>query len=466
RMVNIGDLRETILTLSQAKLDYFDAVVYYDNQGTKVFSLPVDLHPKIIDQHRIKNVLRYGYVNTSISYGANSNALLGTLTFAYGRYEYVKYAIGLWLILLLTTLPLIAGARRSVVERYMRDLKIKSDLARAELAKQVRHDIRSPLISLQGLLSASQSLNTAERRVLDRIITRIFGIIADLEDAPHSPPRNDRSKSGTAIEEVVKDVLREKQLQTKKPIQFMSKFEPSSFLAYTAMGRLQLSRILSNILDNSIEAIEGAGKVQISLRVALGSVILEIEDNGMGIPPDILPKIFEKNFSFDKPSGSGIGLSSAKDVVEGCGGKISATSTPGKGTKITLDLPVKNQPAWWMDKIDTSDISQIVVVDDQETSHDAWRMKLRGTVACEHITSGEELKGWLTRNGTAKTLFLVDFDLGKNSPNGIDLVESFGLAKQSILVTGNFDDLHLQSQCASLKLKLLPKPLIDAVAVV
>ncbi|MGE0527852.1 MAG: hypothetical protein AB7P49_12360, partial [Bdellovibrionales bacterium] len=52
RMVNIGDLRETILTLSQAKLDYFDAVVYYDNQGTKVFSLPVELHQKFYDQHR------------------------------------------------------------------------------------------------------------------------------------------------------------------------------------------------------------------------------------------------------------------------------------------------------------------------------------------------------------------------------------------------------------------------------
>jgi signal transduction histidine kinase len=463
RMVKLGDFKETIITLSQAKLDYFDGVVYFDSQGTKVFSLPVDLDPKFIDQDGATNVLKFGYVNTQLYFDANAKSPLGTLVFVYGRYEYVKYAVGLWLLLVLSTLPLIAGARRSVTRRFEKDVQIRSDLARADLAKKVRHDIRSPLISLQGFLSSTGSLNVSERLVLDRIVTRIFGIIADLEDAPASA---DDGGSIFPMEDVVREVVREKQLHIKKAIQINMRFEPSSFLAYSSVGRLQLSRIISNILDNSIEALNGQGHIEIFLRVALGSVILKVTDNGRGIPADILPRIFDKDFSFGKPKGSGIGLSSAKEVVEKCGGRISAESFNGKGASLEIELPVSNSPAWWVDKIETSNISRVVVVDDQETSHDAWRMKLHRLIETEYLCSDVQLEKWLVTKGADRTLFLVDFDLGLDSRNGIDLVRKFSLTDQAILVTGNFDDLEIQRQCASLKLRLLPKPLIASIAIV
>lgn len=462
RMVKLGDFKETILTLSQAKLDYFDAVAYYDSQGTKVFSLPVDLDPKILNQSETANAFLYGYINTQLFFDKDGHTPLGTLVFAYGRYEYVLFPVGLWLLLFLSTLPLITSSRKAVVRRYEKELKIKSEFARADLARQVRHDIRSPLISLQGFLSSTENLRPSERHVLDRIVTRIFGIIADLEDTPVSALENNT----TPVEEVIREVVREKQLQLKKPIKIDCRFEPSGFLSYTSMTRAQFSRIVSNILDNSFDAIDNGTAITISLRVALGSTIIRVADQGRGISPDILPRIFEKHFSHGKPRGSGIGLSSAKEAIETHAGKISAVSELGRGTTIEIELPVQNQPSWWMDKIETKSVSRIVVVDDQETAHDAWRMKLRGATECDHLKGEDELEKWMAVHTREGALFLLDFDLGVKNQSGIDLAKKFDIVKQAILVTGHFDDPQIRYECESLRLRLLPKPLVDSIAVV
>lgn len=236
RMVKLGDFKETIITLSQAKLDYFQAVVYYDNQGSMVFSLPPDLDQKLLEQSQSANSLLYGYVNTSLYFDKAEHNHLGTLIFVFSRFDYVKYALGLWLFLVLTTIPLILSARKAVLRRYEKDLIVQAELARATLAKAVRHDIRGPLFSLQGFLRVTKSLTTDERQVLGRIVKRIFGIIADLEDNPSDSVSLDVRE--VPVADVVKEVIREKQLQRERPIHFGVRFEPSAFLAYISMTRI------------------------------------------------------------------------------------------------------------------------------------------------------------------------------------------------------------------------------------
>ena len=463
RMVKLGDFKETIITLSQAKLDYFEAVAYFDDQETLVFSLPVDLNPHILAQKKPSNSLRYGYINNQIFFDSAEHSPLGVVVFAYQRYAYLPYALGLWLLLVISTLPLIASARRAVVERYEGELKIRSELARAELARKVRHDIRSPLVALQGFLSTTENLNADERGVLDRTVSRIFGIIADLEDAPTK--QDDSALDSTAVDEVAIDVVREKLLHLTKPIQISCNIDASGFLAFTSMTRTQLSRVISNLINNSLDAIEERGTVEVSLRVALGTVILKVTDTGKGIPPSVLPRIFDKNFSFEKTTGSGIGLSSAKEALEAEGGKISAQSIVGEGASIVIELPVRNQPPWWVDRLDLLSVETVVIIDDQETSHDAWRMKLKGIASCVFMKTETDLREWLNVHKTEKTLFLVDFDLGADHPNGIELLEKYNLADHAILVTGHFDDNTVRAECWRLKLRLLPKTFIDAIAI-
>ncbi len=464
RMVKLGDFKEIIITLSQAKLPHFNGVVYYDNQNTQVFSLPADLDPQILNQSRVTNQFLYGYINSELYFDQNSKNKLGNIIFIYDRFSYVNIVMGIWLFLVILSMPLIRSSRKAVIMRYEKDLQINIELARAELARKVRHDIRSPLFSLQGFLAATKSLSSNERRVLDRIVNRVFGIIADLEEVPNTA-LSDLSNY-TSVSEIIKEVVKEKQLQQRGHIEMLCQFEPTEFLSYTGLNRVQLSRVISNVLDNSIEAQEGSGKIIVSLRVALGTNMIRITDTGKGIPSDILPKIFDKNFSFNKPNGSGIGLSSAKEFIEIMGhGKISATSKEEIGTEISIELPVKNYPSWWLDRIKIQGIDQVAILDDQETSHDAWRMKLKGIIKCIHFTRADEFALWLKNNEGLNMLYLIDFDLGKGK-TGIEIITGFNIMNKSILVTGNYDDPKIQASCESLMLKLLPKPLIAEIPII
>ena len=69
-------------------------------------------------------------------------------------------------------------------------------------------------------------------------------------------------------------------------------------------------------------------------------VVLRISDTGMGIPPDILPKLFEPFVTHGKGHGTGLGLAIAKSIVTAHGGKISVTSVHGSGTTVDIRFPV------------------------------------------------------------------------------------------------------------------------------
>ncbi len=106
------------------------------------------------------------------------------------------------------------------------------------------------------------------------------------------------------------------------------------------MDHAHLLSILQNLVLNAKEAMEGKGVLKVSVYAEDGSVILKFEDNGPGIPVELLSKIFEPGFS-TKPHGTGLGLTIVKRVVDLYGGQISVDSIVGKGTTVTIMLPRK-----------------------------------------------------------------------------------------------------------------------------
>jgi signal transduction histidine kinase len=114
--------------------------------------------------------------------------------------------------------------------------------------------------------------------------------------------------------------------------------------AWVALDADRFRRVVINLVENAAQAIEG-GKVGVSDRritvttKASDCAEFVIADTGPGIPPEVLPKIFEPLFT-TKSIGTGLGLPTVKQIVEQHGGEIHITSTPGKGTAVHIRLPL------------------------------------------------------------------------------------------------------------------------------
>jgi signal transduction histidine kinase len=105
------------------------------------------------------------------------------------------------------------------------------------------------------------------------------------------------------------------------------------------MQRGQLAEIFVNLLQNAREAMEGKGRIELTVqRREDGTVVMEVADSGPGIPRDRLERIFEAYYS-TKPRGTGLGLAIVKHTLEVYGGRIRAESELGKGARFIITLP-------------------------------------------------------------------------------------------------------------------------------
>lgn len=111
----------------------------------------------------------------------------------------------------------------------------------------------------------------------------------------------------------------------------------------TGISEMELQRVISNILRNSITAIKSNGVITIKTYYGLNNIIIKIQNNGPKIEENIIDKIFEVGFSTkdDKGSNHGFGLAIVKEIIESYCGNISVSSSE-KFTEFIIKLPVKN----------------------------------------------------------------------------------------------------------------------------
>jgi two-component system phosphate regulon sensor histidine kinase PhoR len=109
--------------------------------------------------------------------------------------------------------------------------------------------------------------------------------------------------------------------------------------------RERVHQVLFNLIDNAVRFTPSGGAVTVTAQRHNGSIEVRVADTGVGIPPEHLPRLFERFYRADparsrEDGGTGIGLAIARSVVEAHGGHIQAQSEIGKGSVFTFDLPV------------------------------------------------------------------------------------------------------------------------------
>jgi signal transduction histidine kinase len=104
-----------------------------------------------------------------------------------------------------------------------------------------------------------------------------------------------------------------------------------------------LNQVFMNLLTNALQAIDGQGEIWVRTEQEGDEILITVEDSGRGIPREVLPRIFEPFYTTkDVGKGTGLGLSISHKVVEEHGGRIAVESSPGKGSKFTIYLPIKD----------------------------------------------------------------------------------------------------------------------------
>ena len=238
------------------------------------------------------------------------------------------------------------------INRQLDDLRrAQVEVVRAErlaavngLAAGVAHEINNPLtiIMAQLHLMAQNPLSAHLEEaltVIDAAAKRAASIVRDLIlFAEHRPPRRSRCQVAEQIKEVV--AFEEARLESEG-ISVRTHFEPAPDI-WADHNHLQ--EVLLHILQNAQYAMREAhagGVLSISVKQSAGGVRIEVVDDGPGIPPEHLPRIFNPFFTTKQPGdGRGLGLSVAHSIIAEHGGRIWADNRPDGGAVFTIDLPI------------------------------------------------------------------------------------------------------------------------------
>ena len=226
------------------------------------------------------------------------------------------------------------------------------DRLRSEFIHTVSHDLRSPLTSVVGyaeLVERAGTLNDSQRDFLRRIqesVQHITSLINDLLDLGSIEAGFDTRREFVQMEGILRYTLDMLQGQIKsKRLKVQTDIAPS--MPALRANPIRLRQVLDNVVGNAIKYSHANGNVNISIKSEGDQVILQVADEGPGIPAADVPHIFDKFYrggNITSTEGSGLGLAIVKTIIENHQGRIWVESTVGRGSSFFIVLPILSEP--------------------------------------------------------------------------------------------------------------------------
>ncbi|HHW39562.1 MAG TPA: cell wall metabolism sensor histidine kinase WalK [Syntrophomonadaceae bacterium] len=226
---------------------------------------------------------------------------------------------------------------------------------RAEFVANVSHELKTPVTAVKGfaetlLSGALYNFRAAEEfvNIINEEAERLSRLIHDLLELSRIESKGFRLRiEPLELDAEIKRIVDKLKPQfLKKELTLTTDLPPEPVIVKA--DRDQIEQVLLNLLDNSLKYTPGGGQVEVSLRQDVGDVVVAVKDTGIGIPPEDLPRIFERFYRVDKArsrklGGTGLGLSIVKHIIEAHRGRVWVESEPGKGSQFYFSIPIDNR---------------------------------------------------------------------------------------------------------------------------
>lgn len=232
--------------------------------------------------------------------------------------------------ILLSTFSPIIDISNEIIDEALENRqtaeKLREQEALFRISKQVAHDIRAPISALNTAVALLKTKPDVAINLIQSATNRVQGVADSLLD-------QSRPKQLTNLYSAIKDIAEEKRLLHKDlSIQIDSQIDDLDILG----DMPSIHRLLSNVLDNGVEATNSKGTISISLLKTDEFAIIKIKDNGHGIPNDILKILNSNPQSFGKEKGNGLGLSFVKSYMNSVNGYYQISSDGETGSTVAL----------------------------------------------------------------------------------------------------------------------------------
>ena len=223
---------------------------------------------------------------------------------------------------------------------------------KTEFVANASHELRTPVAAIKGfsetLLDGALEDKEASRRfveIIDKEAHRLTGLINDLLYLSRLEVKNNIDKGPVNVEEVLMDcVTNLANYSADQGVQII--IDKKDHIPEILANKELLTSSFINLIDNGIKYTPRGGFLRINVEKKCDMIKINFTDNGIGIPKDDLPRIFERFYRVDKSrnqdiKGTGLGLSIVKYIMEQHQGYIHVQSEIGKGSTFILTLPIK-----------------------------------------------------------------------------------------------------------------------------
>ena len=205
------------------------------------------------------------------------------------------------------------------------------------------HELNNPLAAirayLQDVLMDIPEDSPLKERLVDaeRATGRCKRIITDLLTFAREKTSEGTSNLNEVIASTIDTAKRE---VCRDRIQFTTELTPG--LPTVALDPMQIKQILMNLISNASDAMDEGGDISIRTAIDDQNVVIDVKDNGNGMPPEVKAKIFDPFYTTKGPGkGTGLGLAISYNMIKRYNGRIDVDSEIGKGTSFTIVLPPK-----------------------------------------------------------------------------------------------------------------------------